>query len=423
MKNIIDALTANGQVSDYKIVENKCESYQLFFVKGKLETVRTADTRDIRVTVYADHGEFKGDSSFLVYPSTTREDLTRLTDEAVGKALLIQNKTYTLPANETGSYCVESNFEGKALPELAEIIAKNVFAANTLENADLNSVEVFVNRYTDRVYNSRGVDKTQTRYDAMVEAIPTYNGETQSVELYQQYNFASLDEAQIQKEISEKLRDVKARYEAVTPDEIKDCVVILNKQELSELFENIVGDLNYSTVYARAGLFHKGDAIQKDPTGDKLNITMEGELPGNIRSAKFDGDGMALRSISVVEDGVAVNYYGANRFGQYLGEASTGNLRCMQVAAGSACNCLKKPPYLEVVSMSGLQVDTFNDYIGGEVRLAYYDGGEGLRPVTGISVTGKLSEVLSAIRFSQETGVYDGYNGPVKAILKGMQVF
>ena len=73
--------------------------------------------------------------------------------------------------------------------------------------------------------------------------------------------------------------------------------------------------------------------------------------------------------------------------------------------------------------MSGLQVDTFNDYIGGEVRLAYYDDGESFRPVTGISITGKLSEVLSAIRFSQETGVYDGYNGPVKAILKGMQVF
>lgn len=423
MKRIIDALTANQQVSDYKITENKCKSYQLFFVKGKLETVRTADTRDIQVTVYVDHGEFKGDSSFLVYPSTTVEDLARLVEEAVQKALLIQNKTYTLPTAETGSYSVESNFEGKALPELAEMIARNVFAANTLENANLNSVEVFVNRYTDRVCNSRGIDKTQTRYDAMVEAIPTYNGEAQSVELYQQYNFASLDEVQIQAEISEKLRDVKARYEAVTPEKIENCAVILNKQELSELCQNIVGDLNYGTVYARAGLFHKGDAIQKDPTGDKLNITMAGELPGNIRSAKFDGDGMAMRSISVVEDGVAVNYYGANRFGQYLGETPTGNLRCMLVSPGSACNCLKKPPYLEVVSMSGLQVDTFNDYIGGEVRLAYYHDGEKLRPVTGISITGKLSAVLSAIRFSQETGVYDGYNGPVKAILKGMKVF
>lgn len=424
MKTIIAALQANPGVSGYRINENRKESYELFFVKGNLETVRSTDTCDKQITVYVDHEQYKGDAQFMVYPSTTQEELEAFIETAVEKAKIIHNKTYQLPQQQTGTYTVQSNFSEKSLQELASVIKDCVFRANTLENASLNSVEVFVNKYTETVCNSCGVLKTQTRYDAMVEAIPTYNGEDQSVELYQQYNFNNLDEAQIEAEIAEKLQEVKARYEAVKPDAPLKGAVILNKLELSELFGSIVQNLNYASVYAKASVFHKGDQIQKNPVGDKISVTMAGELPGNIRSAKFDTDGMALQSIRLIEDGVAMNYYGGNRFGQYLDEEPTGLLRCMQVEPGTACEkCLMQAPYLEIISMSGLQVDFYNDYIGGEVRLAYYHDGSKCIPVTGVSVTGKLTQVLSSIRLSKEIATHNGYMGPAKAILQDMQIF
>ena len=40
MKQIIEALNADPRVSDYKINMHQKESYELFFVKGKLETLR-----------------------------------------------------------------------------------------------------------------------------------------------------------------------------------------------------------------------------------------------------------------------------------------------------------------------------------------------------------------------------------------------
>jgi len=43
MKKIIDALKANPQVSDYKINLSAKESYECFYVKGKLETVRCTE--------------------------------------------------------------------------------------------------------------------------------------------------------------------------------------------------------------------------------------------------------------------------------------------------------------------------------------------------------------------------------------------
>ena len=424
MKTIIDLLKKNPRVSDYKVSLSAKESYECFYVKGKLETVRCTDTCDKVVTVYVDHDGFKGDSQFFLYPSTTEGELKELIEKAVDKAALLNNQMYALPENETGDYEVESNFAAYTLPALAKKIAEAVFAANTVENADLNSVEIFVNRHTDTIVNSRGIHKTQVRYDAMVEAIPTYNGESESVELYQQYNFSAFDADTVKKEIAEKLQEVKARASAVKPDFALDCKVILNKQELRELFGSISRDLNYATVYAHAGLFHKGDDIQENPTGDKITITMASSLPGNIRSAHFDGDGMTLKTTKIVEDGKAVAYYGDNRFGQYLEEAPTGALRCIQVEPGSACrHCLSAAPYLEVLSMSGLQVDFFNDYIGGEIRLAYYCDGKTVTPVTGISITGSLKQVLSSIRLSCDTAVEGGYCGPEKAIAQDMKIF
>ena len=79
-------------------------------------------------------------------------------------------------------------------------------------------------------------------------------------------------------------------------------------------------------------------------------------------------------------------------------------------------------PHLECASLSGLQLDLYNDYIGGEIRLAYYFDGEKRVPVTGISMSAKLSEVLSALRLSLETTVEGAYEGPAKLLMRGVSV-
>ena len=424
MKSITTLLKQNPQVSDYKINTCKKESFELFYVKGKLETARCTDTCDHAVTVYVNHGDYKGDAQFFIYPSTTEQQIEEKIQSAVQNAQIINNLNYTLPADEDGEYELPSNFNGKDLENLADQIAQLVFQANTVEGGSLNAVEVFLNRYTDTVSNSRGLHKVQHRYDAMVEAIPTFNGAEQSVELYEQYNFSSLDTKALLAEIAEKMDAVKARYEAVKPEGELTGKVVLNKLELNDLFSAIAGDLNYATVYSHGNLYHKGDKLQKNRTGDPITIQMRGSALGNVNSSAFDGDGMSLGKITLVRDGAVENYYGSNRFGQYLGEQPTGNLRCLCVAGGKAdIEALHKEPHLEVISMSGLQVDFFNDYIGGEVRLAYYCDGAKRYPVTGISIAGKLQDVLDRMQLSQETALHDGYMGPAKAVLSGMKIF
>ncbi len=424
MKTVRQLLQNDPQVSGYKLNTTRKESFELFFVKGKLETVRCTDTCDREVTVYVSHEEFLGDAQFVIYPSTTEQQLRELIDEAVDKARLIQNPPYTLPAGETGTYQVESNFDRLPAGALAEEISRAVFGANGDPCCSLNSVEIFVNRYTETVENSRGLNKQQVRYDAMVEAIPTYNGDTASVELYEQLNFSSLDVQELSGEIARSLQEVKARYEAATPAQPLSGKVILRKNELADLYWRIASNLSYGSVYSHSSLFQKGSAIQSEPVGDTIGIRMTGAVPGCTRSACFDSDGMTLREIRIVDKGVAVNYFGDNRYGQYLKEEPTGNLRCMLADPGTApAEAFREGAYLEVLSMSGLQVDFFSDYIGGEVRLAYFCDGEKRIPVTGISISGSLKEVLNHIRFSAVTATQGGYTGPEQAILDCMKIY
>lgn len=424
MMKLESTLRANAGITDYKINIHEIKSYEMFFVMGKLETVRRTNTCDTQVTVYVSHAEFLGNADFLVYPSTTEEQLTELITQAADKALLINNKPYSLPSDETGEYTVESNFENFSPEDLAAKVANAVFRGNELPDGSLNSVEVFINRHQESVINSRGIRKSQVRYDAMVEAIPTYNGKEQSVELYEQYNFSTLDEAALHREIAGMMKAVKARYEAVKLQNEINCKVILNKHELSELFYAIADNLRYSAVYSHSTVFKKGDAIQKEPTGDRISITMAGAVEGNICSTKFDSDGMALTEINIVSDGKAMAYFGDNQFGQYLNEKPTGNLRCLCAETGSLSEKeLAEGPYLDVISMSGLQIDFFGDYIGGEIRLAYYHDGDKCTPVTGISIAGSASDVLNSIRFCSKQAVCDGYMGPEKAQLTNMKIF
>ena len=424
MNTIISMLERSSRLSGWKINTHKKESYELFFVKGKLETLRRTDTCDKTVTVYVAHGEFLGDAEFIVYPSTTEEQLAALIGEAADRAAMICNQPYSLPGAETGDYRVDSNFRSFDPAELAARIAETVFSAADLPCGSLNSLEVFVNRHTDTVCNSRGLRKSQTRYDAMVEAIPTYNGENQSVELYELIRMGNLDEAALAKRIAGKMAEVRARNEAAVPASPPNCPVILNIQELSELFANFRWDLHYSSVYSRSNLYHKGDAIQKDPTGDPITITLAGQAEGCVHSAKFDGDGLSLGSIRLVENGTVQNYYGSNRFGQYLGEEPTGELRCMILEPGTAKDeDFHNVENLEIVSMSGLQVDLYTNYIGGEIRLAYHRTEDRCVPITGISFSGKLDEVLSSIRLSRNTAVCGSYSGPEKAILRNVSIF
>ena len=382
-ERIIKILNKTDGISDYRIRSVRTESRELFFVHKELETARSTDTVDTKVTVYVAHDGALGEATFSVYSSYDHDRIAEEIEKARKKAALISNQTYELPADETGTFYSDSNFKDHSPAELTSLIADACFEADQLEGGSINALEVFVYKDTVTVKNSRGIDKTEVKYRAMAEAIPTWNGE-ESVELYEQYNFTEFDRAAITDEILVKMREVRDRYIAQAPTEKLSCPVVLGAPELEQLFDSFIGELSFSAVYQHSNAFSVGDDIQKVTGGDPLTLTMCGKTRGSVHSAAFDADGFTLSDRKIIENGKAVALWGGTRYAQYLGETPTGNLGCIKVETGTLTDGeLRSAPYFRCASMSGLQVDIYNDYIGGEVRLAYYFDGEKEIPVTG----------------------------------------
>ena len=425
MNELIELLRNNESVNGYKITEKKTHSCELFFVHEKLETVRTTDTTDVTVTVYADHDGARGDSSFALTAATTKTELKEKIDLAVKRARLSFSPPYALPkGGVVPARELPSNLAMEDEKTTAAKIARAAFDAKRPDGGSINALEVFLYTDTVRVINSEGIDKTAIKRHAMVEAIPTYTDENDSVELYDDHYFTLFDEEAFKKEISEKLFEVYERRLAVKPPVPLTVNVLLRPAEIRELLEALIEDRNYATIFAHANLYSVGDDLQKDGAGDKLTLTCRAATPGSVNSAFFDGDGTDLTDVTLIKDGVIVSDYGGDRFGQYLGvKRPTGELRCMKLEPGTLTEEeLRNAPHIECASLSGIQIDPYNDYIGGEIRLGYCFDGKTTVPVSGITMSGKLSEALKALRLSAETKISGCYEGPGLMLLPGFTV-
>ena len=424
MSKVIELLKQNSQLSGWRVNETATKSYELFFVHKNVETVRATDTLTTSVTVYVDHDGKKGESSFDLSAAMGEAEIQKKIDAAVQRARLVFNEPYELPDGGELDKDLPSNIWDADPQALGREIADAVFAADTVPGGSINACEIFLYKDTVRVRNSRGIDKTQRIGRVMIEAIPTFTEGSESVELYEDYRFTEFDAAKVTAEIARRMAEVRDRFQAKKPQTPMEISVLLRPMEIRNLLWELADDLNYSAVYSHGNLHKTGDNLQENGTGDKLTVTLKAQTLGSEKSSWFDTDGAFFRDTRVIENGVVASYYGSSRFGQYLKiQEPTGNLPCMKVEAGSmTATDMKAKPYLECASLSGIQVDLFNDYIGGEIRLAYYFDGEKTVPVSGISMSGKLSDVLAHMRLSRETVIEGAYEGPALLLMPGMKV-
>lgn len=424
LNNILNVLK-NSNADGYTVLARDTDSYELFFVRGSLETVRKSEHSEATVTVYMDHDGKKGNANFGLDMSASDGEIERKTNEAIARAKLICDAPYTIVDDaQKIDAVIPSNIADKNEKEIGADVAEAVKKACTKSSCSVNALEVFVTKTVSSVHNSEGVDKTQTKFAVSVEAIPTCDEKEESVELFETYTFGDLDPEWITREISARLDDVSARGNAVKPTGRLDCPVILNAYELQTLFQEITADSDYARAYMHVNLKNEGDLWQSEKARDLLNVTMRGVMAGSPASSLFDGEGTSLKDRKIIENGKIVAGYGTNRYAQYLGKEPTGALACMDVECGNtSVKDMLSEPHLECVYLSGLQVDLYNDYIGGEIRLAYYFDGEKRVPVTGIAMSGKLSEVLDNMTLSKERTVLGAYGGPEKIKLNGLTIF
>ena len=416
--DLLKPLYAKGDICGYLINETSEESHQLYFVKDKLETVRDGSSVTYKVTIYVSHDEKMGSSSFLVFPSSREEEIVSLIEEARANASGIYDEPYKLVE---GGKEVFGDPKGADLKKEAERIAFEIFSAKGNAGAKLNATEIFLYNIKNRVINSLGVDKTSYSTRGMVETIPTFDKKDESVEIYAQKNFSSLEVGEMKEYIEGKLAEVEARAKVGKIDLPSNLDVLLREEEIETILYEYAFPLTYNALSSGATPFKEGQ-VAIESKGDGITLTMKGRSEGCSDSRDFDEDGSSLKDRTIIENGVVKSFFGDNRFSQYAKKDNTGNLRILSLSLGSLDEKCIEGDYLECLQFSGIQADLYNDYLGGEVRLALYHHDGKAIPVGGFSISGKLSELLSSALLSKHLSKEPSYSGPRHIYLKKMSV-
>ena len=429
MDKIIKVLKNNDKVSAWKINAVTTKSTELFYVLDKLETTRGTDVTEYRVTIYADKDGKRGSAAFAVYEYMDEAELAEKIENNLYALSFAMNEYYDIPSPENVEITEsKSNLKDRPFTEIAEDVVRAVFAADTYKEGYLSATEFFLSEKTERVVNSNGVDVSAKSYSGRIELIPSWEKGDEEVEIYHMAKFESFDAAAVTAEVDEHLRMARDRFEAKNisevnvPDGIK---VLLQNDEAGRVFGYFVGDLQYNMKYQKANKFEVGQNLQgNNVTGDRLNIKLVPYYENAMASRAFDSDGVVLKEVSLVEDGIAKAMWGTYRFGYYLGEKRpTGDLPVVVVTEGTkSFKDMTKEPYIRCAVMSGIQVESRSGYFGGEVRLGYYYDGEKEIPITGFSISGNMNRSAGTMVYSSETYTSERYHGPKYLEITDMKV-
>ncbi|MFA5697351.1 MAG: metallopeptidase TldD-related protein [Candidatus Izemoplasmatales bacterium] len=421
IKKIVKSLQANPQVTDWLVNETQTTSNQAFYVMQKLETTRTVSTCEYSVTVYhrfnENENEYLGASSFVISHKLSTKALVKMIEEAVFAASFIKNKAYNLVTGIKKQSWKEKTLTVEPYAMIDKIAT--VFFNESKANIRFNALEVFLSQTTNHIVNSRGVDLKKTLNKINVEAIPSYDGQKHNVELYKYYTYKALDFEVIKADAIDALKDVTARYDAEPIKDIHQLDVILSDKDAGEFFDNLISDFSYVGIYKQNTDKKIGDSVQKDVKGDLLTIG----YGVASKADTFDRDGVIVKPVKVIENGILLNYYGGNQYAQYLGMNPTGIMDMVAVPKGkTTIEKMRKKPHLEIIALSGIQIDIYSGYIGGEVRLALYFDGVDYHPVSGFSFSGNIDACLSNIILSKEMVSRTAYQGPKYIKLPAMEL-
>lgn len=417
----IKSILEDEDVNEYKIIETRTSSEELFLIKKDVDMTRSKDVQHFEVTVYKDFEQnglkYRGSSSFNVEPTMIEDEIKKLVKDNIFAAGFVKNEYYNIPKIDNDKLeNVDSKFAQDELsnwmPKLIEALYKN----DNKEKGGINSAEIFLNKNYKRIITSYGVDSSYEKYDGMIEFITTWK-EEEEVELYKMLTFSDYDPEWISSSVRDMIFLAKERASAKETVESGKYKVILRGTPVKEVLSYYVDNSRAANVYNKISTFELEQLIQgKEVKGDLINLTLDPSIRNSIYSVPIDDDGIALHKVSIIENGKLKKYHGDLRHSYYLNTEVTGDIGNFVIEPGSkSIEDMKKEPYVELVAFSDFQMDSTTGDFGGEIRLGWYFDGKRTIPITGGSLNANIGSLHDNIFLSKEIQSENGFVGP-KAI-------
>ena len=418
IKNILDNF---DEVDGYKIVETKTSSEELFLVKKELDTARSKDVQHFKVTVYKDFQDdgkkYKGSSTFDIHPSMNEDEIERAIKDNIFASGFVKNQYYELSNKDNKNIeNIESKFSSMQLSDWMPKLTEALYSNDVEEKGGINSAEIFLNKVYKRIITSEGIDKSFESYKGMIEFIVTWK-EEEEIELYKMLTFSDYEPNFISDSVKEMIFLAKERAKAKGTIKSGKYKVILRDEAVKEILKYYVDKTRVESIYNKISNLKIGDYIQGDKIkGDLINLELDPNFANSIYSEPFDGDGISLSKVNIIENGKLKRYHGDFRHSYYLDADITGNIYNFKIKSGTKNIVdMKNEEYIELVTFSDFQLDSVTGNFGGEIRLGWYFDGKDTIPITGGSLSGNINDIHSNMFLSKELQTSDGFIGP-KAI-------
>ena len=430
ISKLLNVLKNDTRLYGWNVKVTTTSSYQLFFIRQKLDMNREVIADDYDVTIYIkEENRIKtkvGSSNFKIHSTMNEEEVKAKIDEQIFLAKYTLNQGYNLPKKvNLKPVTKEKNFSGYSLKEAAFIAADALFEADKYHDGYINSSEIFINFEEIRFFDSNGNIFLFTKEVGKIELVVTWKNKEEEVELYNLFEFDKLDSAFIQAKANALLLEARDRVLATNTPEIPNCKVLLSNEYVKEYFLHFVSKAKTDYIYAHMSDYDVSTVIQKkNNKSDLITIRLEPTIKNSTKGAPFDYDGVALKKLIVIEKGVVKNLWGSNSKSQYLGKTVHGDYQNLIVNAGTLnTEDLVDENYLEIVSLSDFSIDPITGDFGSEIRLAYlYSKGKEKQIVTGGSISGNVNLSVDSVRFTNETIQHNNYVGPKKVLIDKVSV-
>ena len=419
LNQLIEILRASG-ADAWEITDTHRTGWEFYFIRHKLDQNRFVDVENYTVKVYRniDGGKFLGSAQASISITATADEIRRMVDGLCEDALYVRNPAYTLNMPACQAPVPSKPVDVKAI---SRDFLKTLSSLPETATEDLNSYEIFVSEVHTRFLNSNGIDVTSVSPSSTVEAVVNTRKDGHEIELYRFYQSGACDAEQLSHDLSETLRFGRDKLITTDTPALGTADVVLSTDAAKEVYDYFIDRLSTAAIYRRISDWEIGKPIADEYTGDKVTVRALRELPNSSSNGAYDREGAPVRDLLLMDAGVPVHFHGSRQFSQYLGLEDSFIPNNYEVTGGThSADELRQGAFLEVVEFSDFQVSPLNGDIAGEIRLAYWHDGTGkVTAVSGGSVSGSVSNLLTAMQFSKESRQYNNMRIPAVTRLNG----
>ncbi|HEX6473839.1 MAG TPA: metallopeptidase TldD-related protein [Candidatus Limnocylindria bacterium] len=442
-QRLTDALERHPSVHDWTARRQAGRSVQVYLVGNQVENVRQVERESYEVEVFNDHQANGETSRGAAKVPISRADLERLPEvleTATTMASLVNNPPWSLPEPhdmpvvELADASLTAMDGALAAANEAADRIRALVANEATNDVRLSGAELFVTTIEEELRNSRGLTGTSLSTHVLMEITLLARHGGQEAEYFRQAQARRLADLRIDETVTEGSRMARDKLRAVAP-QTRVGPVVMSGEALVQMFGgNAVAEtgalLNQASAafaYTRISRLEVDQPIwgDREPAGDLITVHANARLPYGVASYRFDPDGVAAEDLLVIEEGVLRARPATQRYAQYLGLPASGRPGMAQLMPGTTpmADLLDGDgPAYHVLAFSAPNVDELTGDFGMEIRVGYERGPDGVRPLTGGSVTGNLFEALADVRLASETRINTAYAGPAAIRFGSLQV-